>query len=167
MFLVRVVRPQPNPASPYQAETLLQVSGNLHYVLTDSRLAVLRNPFGYIQALAMNNTLADKLNTEAIPVAVAVSDRDGKPRMIVMGTSYFITNYFMQSNATGAYDLQANFLEWLAERPSGIGSIRPKTSSSFALDASTSRSQLILLPGWLMVVGIIGLGTGIWIVRRR
>jgi hypothetical protein len=166
MELVRVVRPQPAPGGAFTAETILQVPLDEGAVVATSNLLELQRPEDFLRGLIARNQLANRALTEPPSVAVAVTDKDQKPRLIVMGTSLFITNYNMQSNATGAYDLQVSFLEWLAERPGGMD-IRPKETGTYTIDPDISRAQVVFLPAWLMVVGIIGLGTGIWIVRRR
>jgi hypothetical protein len=166
MELVRVVRPQPAPGGAFTAETILQVPFDEGPVVATSNLLEVQRADQFLGGLIRRNELANRALTEPPSVAVAVTDKDQKPRLIVMGTSLFITNYNMQSNATGAYDLQVSFLEWLAERPGGMD-IRPKETGTYTIDPDISRAQIVFLPAWLMVVGIIGLGTGIWIVRRR
>jgi hypothetical protein len=65
------------------------------------------------------------------------------------------------------YEIIANTLDWLREKPSNIG-IEPKTRNVFTIDReNTSLSRMILLPAALMLLGILGLGTGVWIVRRQ
>jgi hypothetical protein len=166
MELVRVVRPQPAPGGGFQAETILQVPFDEGPVVATSNLLEVQRADEFLAGLIRRGQLANRALTEPPSVAVAVTDKDQKPRLIVLGTSLFITNYNMQSNATGAYDLQVSFLEWLAERPGGMD-IRPKETGTYTIDPDISRAQVVFLPAWLMVVGIIGLGTGIWIVRRR
>jgi hypothetical protein len=57
-------------------------------------------------------------------------------------------------------------MEWLAERPANIG-IKPKESSSFVLGSNVNYRGMILLPVALMILAIVGVGSGIWVVRRR
>jgi hypothetical protein len=164
--LVRVVRPQTAPGGAYQAEALLQVPVQDEQVFTTSNAIDLFRPLAFLQRLANRPDLAAKRLETPPAVGVAVTDKDQKPRLVVTGTGLFITNYYMQAPTSGAYDLNVAFLEWLAERPSGL-SIQPKTTGTYAIDPEFNRTQVIFLPAWLMIVGIIGLGTGIWIVRRR
>ena len=45
--------------------------------------------------------------------------------------------------------------------------IEPKKSDVFTWKETTNVSRMVWLPFFLAVFGIIGLGTGVWVVRRR
>ena len=101
-------------------------------------------------------------------MAVTVSDRDPKepgrgdrPRMVVFGDASIASNV-----SSRGYDLLTSSFEWLAERPQNMG-IEPKESSSFTLQPGTNVSRMVWLPLGLMALGFLGLGTGVWVVRRR
>jgi hypothetical protein len=80
----------------------------------------------------------------------------------VFGDTEFITNRDLNSSS---YALVVSSIEWMAERES-IGA-QPKTSPSFQLPPEVNYARMIFLPGWIMLLSLIGLGIGVWIVRRR
>ena len=45
--------------------------------------------------------------------------------------------------------------------------IEPKKRDFYTVSPTASLSKMVLLPGLLAAVVIIGLGTGVWVVRRR
>jgi hypothetical protein len=94
--------------------------------------------------------------------------RPGTPRLIVVGDSTFVCNAVISDRGSGRrfFDLFSSCLAWLRERPSNIG-IEPKKADVFAFTPSSRDWPMIWIPGVLMLVGIIGLGTGVWVVRRR
>ena len=66
----------------------------------------------------------------------------------------------------------ANCLEWLAERGDWAGGQPRETfqisrSTFGAREGEDDLWRMILMPGWLMLLTLIGLGVGIWITRRR
>jgi hypothetical protein len=162
----RSVRPGTSPGE-YQADTLLAVPDELG-VWAETDLRALVDPEGYKAFLARRGQLNAKYSQEPVPVGVAVSEARGqKPRVVVIGNGTLATNLGAVQNEWRYYDLLDSCLEWLIERPANIGP-KPKEIGRFALNpAAVDRSRLILLPGWLMLLGIVGLGTGIWVVRRR
>ncbi|HLN29288.1 MAG TPA: Gldg family protein [Gemmataceae bacterium] len=90
-----------------------------------------------------------------------------KPRMIVIGSSASLRNSLSRANLFRSfYDFFASGISWLRERPSNIG-IEAKNRDLYVLNPSANFSRMIWLPALLMVVGVIGLGTGVWVVRRR
>jgi hypothetical protein len=126
--------------------------------------------------------LRAKVSQDPLPVAVAVSEAspdemfdphrslkqapDQKPRLIVMGDATFISNINMEQNETAGYDLFASCLAWLREKPNFIG-IEPKKRDVYLLSTSTNVTRMIFLPSILMILGVVGLGLGVWVVRRR
>jgi hypothetical protein len=57
-------------------------------------------------------------------------------------------------------------LSWLRERPNNIG-VDAKKRETYALSPAADLSRMFWIPSILMVVGVIGLGAGVWVVRRR
>jgi hypothetical protein len=127
--------------------------------------------------------LENKLSKQPIPVAVVVSESAASadphafmrpqagqtPRLAIFGDATLACNKFTSDRRgnTLQYEVIANTMDWLREKPSNIG-IEPKTRNVFSIDtANTSLSRMILLPAALMLLGILGLGTGVWIVRRQ
>jgi len=165
MTLARSVRPGAGPGA-FSAEALLELQRapyqQAFWPETDWNL--LGNLGAYLQSLRTSGKIREKISDEPVPVALAVSDREQKPRMVVIGDGWFVSNVLPPS--APYYDFLVSCMEWLVERPANIG-IKPKESSSFALGANVSYGRMILLPLGLMLLGIVGAGTGIWVVRRR
>ena len=90
-----------------------------------------------------------------------------KPRLVVFGDTTFITNPLASADSgTQNFSLFASTLDWLAERPTSIG-IEPRSLAVYSIDPAASSSRLVLLPGVLAVMTVLGLGLGVWVVRRR
>jgi hypothetical protein len=121
-----------------------------------------------------------------LSLAVAVSDSDsggmpndpqhaalrqgkGQPRMVVFGDAGWVS-----SGALGRpenqlnYDLFASCLSWLRERPN-IGKVaEDKERKEYALTVPAAAiSRIEFLPLGLMALAVIGVGLGVWVVRRR
>jgi hypothetical protein len=127
--------------------------------------------------------MQEKLNQEPAPVVVAVGESqqpagndphafmrppEQKPRAVVIGSASFASNRYMnESSPLPNYDLFASALSWLRERPSSIG-LEPKKRNIFALNVRDDvLARMRWLPVTFMLIGIIGLGTGVWLIRRR
>jgi hypothetical protein len=125
--------------------------------------------------------LKSKLSREPLPVAVAVTEsgppdamdptrRSGasppKPRMIVFGDATVACNEYMKGARTDVYSLIASSLAWLRERPENIG-IEAKKREYYIMDPNANISRMIWLPFGLMMFSVVGLGLGVWVVRRR
>jgi len=98
---------------------------------------------------------------------------DSKPRMVVFGNASWasdkpLPNVFRPSEDANAryYSLFASSLAWLREKPSEIG-IEAKKRDVYQMPETTNVTRLLMLPVGLMFVSILGLGLGVWIVRRR
>ena len=65
------------------------------------------------------------------------------------------------------YGFFASIIDFLADRP-GIG-IRPREPGIYVMKSDIARQggRMVLLPGWLLTLGTLGIGAGIWVVRRR
>jgi hypothetical protein len=116
------------------------------------------------------------------PLAVAVSEgktpapipghefmaKEGQPRMVVFGDASWISNGLLLKPSPNNFHLFASCLGWLAERPD-LGNRVPTTEHDmYQLKHSPdSDNRLLLLPGFLMVLGVMALGLGVWVVRRR
>jgi hypothetical protein len=57
-------------------------------------------------------------------------------------------------------------LAWLRERPNSIG-LDPKDRDRYRLEPTTNIARLMFLPSGLMLLGIVGFGVGVWVIRRR
>jgi hypothetical protein len=190
-FNVRSVRgrnnpaPRPGAAGNYQADTLLTTVGRPVWPETN-----LDDPLKIIEALkkdpAVRKSVQSKLSA-SVPVAVTVSESTGgpapgdphggmfggesKPRMVVFGNAAWASNEpipgrQLSQQDSRYYSLFASSLAWLRERPSNIG-IEAKKRDTYQMNESTNVGRMLLLPAGLMFVCILGVGLGVWVVRRR
>ncbi len=172
--------PRPGP-SHYQPEVLLLTVGADYWAVRDQG-----DPARIVTDWVTNRRreLLAKLEPN-LPVAVAVSEttapadphgfaqpRDQKPRLIIVGNATFASNLTMEQARQGGdpgylyYSLFASSLSWLRERPASIG-IEPKKRDTYQMNENTNPWRMVLLWGGVMIVGIIGGGLGVWVVRRR
>ncbi len=161
----RVVKPA-GAGGRYKADTVLQLRPDEN--LLEKNLSALQDPIRYILEMDDRRQLVQLISREPTPVAVSVTDSNGdKPCMVVVGDTEFITNRELMGSATSAtnYNFIVSALDWMAERE-GIGAL-PKESPVYQIDPSVNLARMIVLPGWLMLLTLIGLGVGIWVVRRR
>lgn len=187
----RTVRPAapagPNPAAQrYRAEELLMTYFDLDvWAETNLRLdpnvlvSDLRKP-------ANRETLRAKVSPDPLPLAVTVTfakagtdatdphafmrpPKEQKPRLLVFGDSSWVTNrMLMTPQGKLNSDLFISSLNWLRERPEIGTSAEHKERQEFTLQVTPDvASRLFWLPAVLMLVSIVGLGAGIWVVRRR
>jgi hypothetical protein len=78
-------------------------------------------------------------------------------------------NSSMASNSqlrTIGFEVLSSCIDWLRGRPSNIG-IQPKKRELYRLPQTVTTGKLVYWPGILVGLAIVGLGTGVWIVRRR
>ena len=113
------------------------------------------------------------------PMAPHPMPKDSTPRLLVFGNAWFVSDAnlggpgrerdrFGRSAQAGYpyYDLFASSLAWLRERPSSIG-LDPKERKEFRLKEGANLARMEYLPLGLMMVAIVGVGLGVWVVRRR
>jgi hypothetical protein len=175
----RAIRPSPTGTPAYRVEPLLQTSKN-YMVWTENDPSanlvqklrtVLSNPTEAKRVLAQDQVTAALLVTEASPVPPmpGTPPPNAKPRLVVFGDTTFLTNPYASERA-GRPNVSffASTIDWLAERSSSFG-VESKSLPIFALDPSAAErsTRMYFLPLVLSLVGIIGLGAGVWVVRRR
>jgi hypothetical protein len=91
------------------------------------------------------------------------------PRLAVFGSATMACNRQTSENRGNPleWEIIANTLDWLREKPNNIG-IEPKTRNVFTLDTTNiNLNRMVFLPAALMILAILGLGTGVWVVRRQ
>jgi ABC-type uncharacterized transport system len=134
------------------------------------------------EALKNREIFQKKVTEEPLPVVAAVSEMtppspgdphamlrsgQGKPRLVLFGDASLASNRFMSDRAGRIhFDVLASCIDWLRERPSSIG-IEPKKREAYVVSPSLNFWRMTLLPASIMLIGVIGLGTGVWVVRRR
>jgi hypothetical protein len=166
--LARSVEPTAAPGA-FDVEVMLEVGEKLNGpVWGETIVGALNNPYQYILNLEARGMLEAKQSKKPISVAVGAKDREGRPRLAVFGDSRFASNLFVRAEAP-YYDFLTSTIEWLAERPENVG-IRPKESGMFHVDrekAEQYAQRLVWLPLALILFMLVGLGLGMWVVRRR
>jgi hypothetical protein len=96
----------------------------------------------------------------------AMRGQKQEPRLVVFGDASWMANQGITRPEN--YDLFISILNWLRERPEMGEMAKPKDRQFFTLSASPEGiTRLHWLPGSLICLAIIGLGGGIWIIRRR
>ena len=124
--------------------------------------------------------LQDLISQTPLPIGVAVSETaapnpgnphaalqggEDTPRLVVVGDVTWICNVFM-SERLPDFDIFNSMISWLRERPNNIG-IDAKKRETYSFAADADLGKMIAVPAILMVVGVIGMGVGVWVVRRR
>jgi hypothetical protein len=181
----RTIEPQrSNPNMPggshYTAEPILLSPNNASWVDTNLRA----DPGQLVTDLRQNRQELEKaLDQDPSSIVVAVGESqppagndphafmkppEQTPRLVVFGSATFATNpYMSESGGQLNYDLFASALAWLRERPSSIG-LEPKKRNIFVLNVRDEAvSRMRWLPVTFMLIAIIGMGTGVWLIRRR
>jgi hypothetical protein len=184
MYNVRPVKPLTQTESPrplpgsYTAESLLIVHPSL-YIWSEPDLQADPTQLAN-HILHSRDEQEKKLSVQPISIAVTVTEPKPSadphafmeptpptPRLAVFGDSTVASNWSMRERGGGiSYEVVANTLDWLRERPGSIG-IEPKNRNLFVLEGGTNDTRMVMLPSALMFLGIIGLGAGVWVVRRK
>jgi hypothetical protein len=148
----------------YHVEPILDVPANRFTYWKEANLRAVTNPDG-----ALKTKVIDRVKPEekSVDVAVGVKDtRDDTPRLVVVGNMDMATDPFLLRDPK-YYDFLENCLQWLRGKGEKLG-IKPVESNRYTLNAEDiNLARMLYLPLWLMAVAIVGLGTGIWLVRRR
>jgi hypothetical protein len=145
-----------------------------------------RDPAGLAAALRKDPDKAEKvLSQQPLCLAVAVSEGGGgnlprdrahaslvkeTPRLVVFGNADWVDDQALRgAKGQANYDLFTSCLSWLRERPTvGKTTIGPKERKVYDLNVpETARDRLLYLPLGLMVLAVLGIGCGVWVVRRR
>jgi hypothetical protein len=185
-FSARTVTPanvNPGQPTPSPAETLMIAYPRLLYLI-DTDLNI--SPTALVKELNQlgqkdPQQLRNRLTTQA-SLAVAVAEgktpapfpghefqaKEGQPRMIVFGDATWISNRLEQQRAPYPFNLFVSCLSWLAERADIGERVPPSQHDLYHLKAPPgSGLRLTLLPGALMILGVMAVGMGVWVVRRR
>ena len=122
-------------------------------------------------------TATEKQLTNApIPFAAFVAEITQKdeavqerPRLVAVGSDWFVNDETLRQprlNPENYMALTALLVEWTRERPEGM-KIEPRALGTFSLPANPDGFNLMVLPVLLIALGIVALGTGVWIARRK
>jgi hypothetical protein len=188
-FRARTVTPAPNapPGGP-TAEKLLRTRGTGYWAEEDPNVNVAKKALE-IRELRQSIEPKDQEKyrqlagerlclgvTVTAPTAGVPGDaahaRLQKPRMVVLGNALWATDHFERVTGLDVsrnFDLFENSIAWLRERPTvGKSSEGPGPRKRYTLGLSPeSQARVTWLPLGLMALGVVGLGCGVWVVRRR
>ena len=142
-----------------------------------SKLLQNREKFNAVLAkkpLGIAVAVADSANPPGMPHdaahASAAREKD-TPRLVVFGTASWVTDESLRGNRGERLELFSACTSWLRQRRGNetlIRGIPDKTREPYKLNIPKERDrQLVFLPLALMVLGVIVVGTGVWVVRRR
>jgi hypothetical protein len=143
-----------------------------------------RDPVRRAEAVRDNEELQDKLfGGKPLCIAVAVSESAGggaprdmahaglikeTPRMVVFGAAEWIGDDALAGGGATRLDLFNSLISWVREKSSIGKKIEPKKRKEYELGiAPQDAGRLVWLPLGLMLLGVIGVGTGVWVVRRK
>ncbi len=128
--------------------------------------------------------LSQRKAGQPVSVAVTVREADGAPRLVVFGDASWVSNRMVVQpqliqdpesgeviqvpRPTAYYDLFRSVLAWLRGQPELFGSIQPQTRDSYQLRLPPDqRGILFVLPGLVLITGMVAAGAGVWFLRRR
>jgi ABC-type uncharacterized transport system len=173
----RPLRTSDAPGQRFKAQPVLQMPRSqviIGIVETDTT-ALSENLNRHLNNLVRADKLEARIPNDPVVVAAAVSEvregkegRDEKPRLVVVGDTEFITNGSLNQSPQEAllnYSFAYSALQWLAEKED-IG-IQAKESAVYKIPEDVNFGRMIFAPAWLMLLATVGLGVGVWIVRRR
>jgi hypothetical protein len=173
----------PGQPAPSPAETLMIASPRLPYLIDTDLNA---SPTALVKEL---NQLAQKdpqqVRNRLTPrpsLGVVVAEgkmpapfpghefqaKEGQPRLVVFGDATWISNRLEQQFAPYHFNLFVSCLSWLAERADIGERVPPTQHDLYHIKAAPGSGwRMMLLPGVLMMLGVLALGLGVWVVRRR
>jgi hypothetical protein len=105
---------------------------------------------------------------EQRPVAGAVTPR-GNTRIIVVGDSIFLGNYYIEGGTGGANrDFLNACVNWLCDRPTLVEGIGPRPVTEYRLQITRHQQRQL---SWLLLGalpgGVLFIGWLVWLVRRK
>jgi hypothetical protein len=182
---------RPGMPSPYQSDPILVAMASNVAPVIWAETDLTHDPNDIVKEILTDEKKAEGKNFTrgGIPVAVAVSEsagpdpndphafmqqsKPGTPRLLAFGNASFLSDAALstrqgRSRAAGYpnYDVFESSLAWLRERPSSIG-LDPKDRKIYQMEPNTNLLRMEFLPWALMAVTVLGLGLGVWVVRRR
>ncbi len=116
---------------------------------------------------------ADRNGTLRRTVTVGVVVTEGTTaRVAVFGNGLMVCNMLARGYAPEsppAFDLLGATIDWLRDRPPVPSGVMSKTYAVYALPnpKTIDNTRLRYLPLWLALIGVGGLGLGVWVTRRQ
>jgi hypothetical protein len=181
--VVQPKRPSDDPAERGQDAEAKTLFVAFNRVLRSSDLTT--SPVDQIDKLGKlpAEELAAKIS-RTIPVGVAVTTagppdfrdphammrgrRERKSKMVVLGDATWFGNAVIGSREGHVFfAIFTSTINWLYDEERPVVGIPPKERETYSMASNTNVYRLYYLPFLLMFVGIVGLGTGVWVVRRK
>ena len=179
LTMPREIRPlTTNPQ--FQATTLLQTLRGRPTWLEDDRIT---DPEQVERDLQSDVVRARRgFTAEARSMGVVVSEASGSPhggtgapggtgRMLVIGNSFIFTDKYAERirGTPASYDLMTVSIDWLRDRPSVATSIDSKKYKEYQPPepSTVDTTRLVYLPLGLALLLVTGVGTGVWVIRRK
>jgi hypothetical protein len=97
-------------------------------------------------------------------VGVAVADGDAG-RLVVIGNSNMVID--AAAGDPSGFDLVGASVDWLRDRPALSFDVQSKKYQEFRFPATADENRGLWLPLVIGVVAVLGLGSAVWVVRRR
>lgn len=111
---------------------------------------------------------AKRFTDESRPVGVVVSDGDAG-RMVVIGNGALVSDYSAEQSGGDApgFELFGAAVDWLRDRPALSFNVESKRYQEFRFPPTADENRGLWLPLVLAVLSVFGLGSAVWVVRRR
>lgn len=103
---------------------------------------------------------------DARPVGVAVADGDAG-RLVAIGNSDMVTDAAATAGDPSGFDLVGAAVDWLRDRPALSFDVQSKKYQEFKFPATADENRGLWLPLVVGVIAVLGLGSAVWVVRRR
>lgn len=103
------------------------------------------------------------------PRVLAVFTSEGTAgRVAVFGNSIFVTDAQVQGNTTPKmFELFGGTIDWLRERPAIAPGSAGKEYKYFVMPPTVDETRILWLPLGLALFTVIGIGAGVWVIRRK
>lgn len=141
----------------------------------EDRLKLIRALPSQEERLKAQKVLQTEMDASAQSRELAVFVSEGKDaRVAVFGCGWFLSDEaaatasdrFGSRGATIWLDLMGSTLDWIRDRPTVTG-IQEKPYTNFTLKPGYDNTRLTYVPLGLGLLLVLGLGAGVWAIRRK
>jgi hypothetical protein len=162
----REISPQ-NTHSAFQANDLLLTTGITWLETTRPADFAAR-----LKEILGNERVQEQVRLSWSPRSVAVTVSEGTtPRLVAFGSSWVFSDRIAQQLRAVTFDLLGVSVDWLRERQASLAAvnIEAKKYTEYRIPPpnSLNYSRLLWLPLGLGLLSVMGMGAGVWVVRRR
>ena len=110
-----------------------------------------------------------EMSDDSRPVGVVVSEGDAG-RIAVFGSGLIVSDRIArqaQGSDPITFDLVGGTVDWLRDRPPLTIGVETKRYKEFHFPPKSDETRGLWLPLLIVVMAVAGLGTSIWVIRRR